>query len=159
MNLAPIASDGSVPGFAGPIPDAGRDALRSTAQLYARVGWVEPWIGYLAIEDGACVGTCAFTHAPGANVVEVAYFTFPGGEGRGFATRMAASLVALAEARDPGVIVTAHTLQAEGASTRVLRKAGFVLHGPRVHEEDGPIWVWRHPGRGASSPPPRHGSL
>jgi len=142
MNLVAINRDGTVPEFAGHIPDVGRSAIQSTVQLYSRVGWLHPWIGYLAVEGGACVGTCAFTRAPRDNAVEIAYFTFPGHEGGGVATRMALSLISLARASAPGIAITAHTLPEQGASTRVLRKAGFVLSGPRVHEEDGPIWVW-----------------
>jgi RimJ/RimL family protein N-acetyltransferase len=103
-----------------------------------------PWIGYLAIEQGVCVGTCAFTSAPKDGVVEIAYFTFPGYERRGVATCMAAFLVSLARERASQIVVTAHTLPEENVSTRVLRKLGFVFVGPRDHEQDGRIWVWRH---------------
>jgi ribosomal-protein-alanine N-acetyltransferase len=154
MKLVEIEQFGATPGFAGSIPEVARSAIGSTVQLYCRVGWVRPWVGYLAIEEGECVGTCAFTRAPRDNTVEIAYFTFPGNEGRGVATRMGASLVSMAAKEAPSVAVTAHTLPGEGASTRVLRKLGFVFDGPRIHEEDGPIWVWRHQGQGARPPPP-----
>ena len=146
MNLLAIDRDGTVSGFAGQIPEVGRSAIESTVQLYSKVGWTQPWIGYLALEDGMCVGTCAFTSAPRDNVAEIAYFTFPGNEGRGVATRMAALLISLAKESAPQVVVTAHTLPEENASTRVLRRSGFVFDGPRIHEEDGQIWVWRHQG-------------
>jgi ribosomal-protein-alanine N-acetyltransferase len=144
MYLAAINRDGTLTGFSGIVSAAGRSAIESTAQLYSRVGWVHPWIGYLAIERETCVGTCAFTHAPRENVVEIAYHTFPRYEGGGVASRMASSLVALVNEFAPEVVVTAHTLPEENASTRVLRKTGFEFAGPRVHEEDGAIWVWRH---------------
>jgi len=143
MRLAAIDRDGSVHGFTGPLPDASRSAIESTVKLYSRVGWTQPWIGYLALEDDLCVGTCAFTSAPRSSLVEIAYFTFPGNEGRGVATRMAESLVSLAKKDSPKVVVTAHTLPEESATTRVLRKVGFVFDRQRIHEEDGPIWVWR----------------
>ncbi len=144
MYLAAINRDGTLTGFFGIVSDAGRSAIEATVQLYSRAGWAHPWIGYLAIEREACVGTCAFTHAPKENVVEVAYHTFPGYEGAGVATRMASSLVALAKEFAPNVVITAHTLPEENASTRILRKTGFEFAGARVHEEDGDIWVWRH---------------
>ncbi len=144
MMLAPINRDGTVSGFAGHVSDIGQSAIQSTVQLYSRVGWIVPWIGYLAIEQGACVGTCAFTSAPTDGVVEIAYFTFPGYERMGVATRMAAFLVSLAKESAPGIVVTAHTLPEENVSTQVLRKLGFVFDGPRDHEQDGRIWVWRH---------------
>jgi len=143
MRLAPITVDGSVSGFEGLVPEIGRSAVHSTVQLYSKVGFIPPWIGYLAHEDGVCVGTCAFTSAPKSGVVEIAYFTFPGNEGRGVATRMAASLISLARTGPAEIVITAHTLPEENASTRVLRKLGFVLEGPRLHDEDGQIWVWR----------------
>jgi ribosomal-protein-alanine N-acetyltransferase len=146
MKLLAIDRDGSISEFAGQIPEVGQSAIESTVQLYSRAGWIQPWIGYLALEDGVCVGTCAFTSAPKNNVAEIAYFTFPGNEGRGVATRMAALLISLAKGSAPNVVVTAHTLPEENASTRVLRKLGFVLEGPRIHEEDGQIWVWRNQG-------------
>ncbi|HEY5214223.1 MAG TPA: GNAT family protein, partial [Acidobacteriaceae bacterium] len=95
--------------------------------LYSRIGWMLPWIGYLAIEQDACVGTCAFTSAPKDGVVEIAYFTFPGYERMGVATRMAAFLVSLVKECAPEIVVTAHTLPEENVSTLVLRKLGFVF--------------------------------
>jgi ribosomal-protein-alanine N-acetyltransferase len=144
MILAPINRDGTVSRFAGRVSDIGNSAIQSTVQLYSRVGWMLPWIGYLAIEQDVCVGTCAFTSAPKGGVVEIAYFTFPGYERTGVATRMAAFLVSLANERAPEIVVTAHTLPEENVSTVVLRKLGFVFSGPRDHEQDGPIWVWRY---------------
>jgi ribosomal-protein-alanine N-acetyltransferase len=146
MILAPINRDGTVSGFAGCVSEIGNSAIQSTVQLYTRVGWALPWIGYLAIEQDACVGTCAFTSAPKGGVVEIAYFTFPGYERKGVATRMAAFLVSLAKERAPEIVVTAHTLPEENVSTLVLRKLGFVFSGPKFHEQDGHIWVWRYQG-------------
>jgi [ribosomal protein S5]-alanine N-acetyltransferase len=146
MILAPINRDGTISGYVGHVPGIGQTAIQSTVELYSRVGWILPWIGYLAIEQGVCVGTCAFTSAPKNNVVEIAYFTFPGNEGRGIATRMAALLISLAKESASGIVVTAHTLPKEGPSTRILHKLNFLLEGSRVHEEDGQIWVWRHRG-------------
>ncbi len=130
-----------------PLPEAARSVVESTVQLYSKVGWSHPWIGYLAFEGQECVGTCAFTSAPRDEVVEIAYFTFPNNEGRGVATRMAENLVSIAKMSAPRVSVTAHTLPTENVSTRILRKLGFELVGPKVHAEDGMIWVWLHKGR------------
>lgn len=148
MKLVEINADGTLSGGARPLHDAAREAVASTMELYSRVGWSRPWIGYLALEDEAWVGTCAFTHAPRDGVVEIAYFTFPGHEGRGVATRMAERLMSIATGHAPEVAVTAHTMPAESASTRILRKVGFALVGPTTHAVDGPIWVWRFSGSG-----------
>jgi RimJ/RimL family protein N-acetyltransferase len=143
MKLVEINGDGTLSAKTGPLPEATRSVIESTVGLYARVGWRKPWIGYLAFENHECVGTCAFTSAPKDGVVEIAYCTLSGHEGRGVATRMAQCLVALARITAPEVSVTAHTLPQENASTRILRKLGFVLMGPTLHAEDGLIWVWR----------------
>jgi [ribosomal protein S5]-alanine N-acetyltransferase len=144
MKLLEINSDGTLSANVGPLPEVCRSVIESTVGLYSRVGWNRPWVGYLAFENDECVGTCAFTHAPTDEVVEIAYFTLPGQEGRGVATRMAGNLLAIARTSAPDVMVTAHTLPQESASTRVLRKLGFVLNGPMLHPEDGTVWVWRH---------------
>jgi RimJ/RimL family protein N-acetyltransferase len=148
MEFVEINADGTLSAGAMPLPEAARSAVEATVQLYSRVGWIRPWIGYLAFEDHECVGTCAFTSAPRDGAVEIAYFTFPGREGRGVATRMAERLVSIAGKSAPQVSVTAHTLPQENASTRILRRIGFELMGPADHPEDGPIWVWRRKGAG-----------
>ena len=43
------------------------------------------------------------------------------------------------------VAVTAQTLPAHGASTRILRKMGLVMTGSVVHPTDGEVWEWREP--------------
>jgi len=74
--------------------------------------------------------------------VEIAYFTFPGFEGRGFATQMAALLIRLAEASDKTTLVTAQTLPHKNASTSILSKLGFTKVRNINHPEDGEVWEW-----------------
>jgi RimJ/RimL family protein N-acetyltransferase len=112
-------------------------------QLYRAVGYEPPWIGYLAIEDGECVGTCGFKSPPQNNRVEIAYFTFPGHESRGVATRMAAELIHLATNTMPAPIVAAQTLPEDNASTSILKKLGFRLICTLEHPEDGSVWEWQ----------------
>ena len=64
------------------LSDLIKAVMSSTAELYASVGYVPPWIGYLAFEENMCVGTCAFKSPPENRRVEIAYFTFPGHEGQ-----------------------------------------------------------------------------
>jgi len=129
----------------------------ATRELYERRGYVPPWTCYLAVDDaGHAIGTCGFVGPPANGEVEVAYFTFPGGEGRGLATWMAGELVAIAaETLSDTASVIAHTLPGEGASTRILRKHGFTCLGPFMHPTDGEVWKWRR----ASSPLPRDGAI
>jgi [ribosomal protein S5]-alanine N-acetyltransferase len=113
--------------------------------LYARRGFVEPWVGYLALEAGEWVGGCGFAAPPVAGEVEIAYFTFPGHEGRGVATQMATALLDLTAeaAAQGGFEFIAHTLPEENASTSILKKLGFVHEGVIDHPEDGPVSKWR----------------
>ncbi|MGI8897844.1 MAG: GNAT family N-acetyltransferase [Pyrinomonadaceae bacterium] len=72
------------------------EVVEATTQLYRAVGYEPPWGGYLAFENGACVGSCGFKSPPQTNRVEIAYFTFPGHEARGIATQMASELIRIA---------------------------------------------------------------
>ena len=120
-----------------------KGACDATLAMYAAAGSTPPWVGYLAGESGVFVGACAFKTPPqGAEGVEIAYFTFPGHEGRGVATRMAKRLMEIAEIE--GVRpVRAQTLPEPNASTHILEKLGFKCQGPVQHPEDGTVWEWR----------------
>jgi len=144
MHLISIPREGKVSLSGITLPEVATSVIASTVQLYARRGYVEPWVGYLAIEGDACVGTCGFASPPVGQVAEIAYFTFPDFERRGIATGMAQSLVSIAQECDPTVKIIAHTLTQENASTRVLKKLGFVFTGAVDHPEDGTIWEWSY---------------
>src|SRR5262245_12870716 len=117
MKLLPIARSGEVACNIA-LSEAPKSVILQTVQVYDRGGYVEPWIGYLAIEGDTCVGCCGFTAPPIGGIVEIAYFTFPGFEGRGIATRMAERLITIAMKSDPCVRVIAHTLTEENASNQ-----------------------------------------
>jgi ribosomal-protein-alanine N-acetyltransferase len=117
--------------------------VEATIALYGRHGFVEPWIGFLAEEDGRIVGGCGFAAPAAGGEAEIAYFTFPGNEGRGIATRMASALIESAKDAAVDVVFTAHTLAEENASTRILGKLGFRCLGVVMHPEDGAVWKWR----------------
>lgn len=143
MDLIVITEQGEPQTPLGDLPDVAHDVCGAFAQLYREVGFVLPWVGYLVLENGVCVGTCAFKSPPRAGEVEIAYFTFPGHEGLGIATRMAARLVQVARAAMPGVLIVAQTRPEESASTAVLRKIGFDFMDEREHPTDGNVWEWR----------------
>jgi len=112
-----------------------------TASLDAR----DPWGGYLAVDEETheVVGSCAFKTPPTTGgTVEIAYFTYPQFEGRGYATEMARKLVELATQAGTVLSIVAHTLPETSASTRVLEKAGLELVAEVSHPEDGPVWRW-----------------
>jgi ribosomal-protein-alanine N-acetyltransferase len=148
LTLHPIARDGAVPDFGARLPPQAEEVCATFIALYAKSSHEPPWIGYLVAHAGVCIGTCAFTSAPKPAApperarVEIAYFTFSDFEGRGYATEMAQQLIALAAKTDPDVLLFAHTLPQENASTRILRKVTFTLRGPIDHPEDGTMWLW-----------------
>ena len=121
-----------------------RDVISQTKSLYARAPRAEPWIGYLAVASGdAVVGTCGFTGAPASDgAVEIAYFTLPPFERRGYGTAMVAALIEIAVKSGLVVRVIAHTLPEANASTRILQKAGMTCAGEIEHPEDGRVWLW-----------------
>jgi ribosomal-protein-alanine N-acetyltransferase len=110
--------------------------------FYRTVGFVPPWVAYVAVEDGAAMGTCAFKGAPREGVVEIAYATDPAHEGRGVATRMVQEIVRIARATDPAVRIIAQTLPETNASTRVLTKCGFTHVRDAEDAEVGTVWEW-----------------
>ena len=123
-----------------------KDTLHLTIDFYKRVGFVPPWIGYYAEDNGNLVGAAGFKGAPKNKKVEIAYGTFRKYEGKGIGTEICRQLVLLAIETDPEIIITARTLPEENASTGILKKNGFVLLGTVWDEEDGNVWEWEYKG-------------
>jgi RimJ/RimL family protein N-acetyltransferase len=127
-----------------------KDLLRGVAEqtlaLFQRTGvTTQPWSGFLSVDraSNTIVGTCCFVAPPdGEGVAEIAYFTFPGFEGRGVASAMAAGLVERARSAAGVRRLRAYTSPEKNASTRVLEKLGFRWLGDVIHPEDGPVWRW-----------------
>jgi RimJ/RimL family protein N-acetyltransferase len=121
-----------------------RGVARAYVEFYDRVAPTPPWIGYLAVDEetGNVVGSCGYKGDCSDGMVEIAYFSFPGHEGRGVATEMARLLIELAWREREVQIVRAHTLREENASVRILRRLGFALIGTVEDPEDGPVWRW-----------------
>lgn len=146
LKLVEITRSGTPAAGAPPVDIAARDIVLLMSALYAREGFVTPWIGYLALNDDAYVGMCAFKSPPNSNRVEIACQTFPGFQGRGIGTRMTRELVSLARHAQPAVIIAAQTLPQKSASTAILVKNGFELFGELEHPDDGIVWEWHHRG-------------
>lgn len=125
------------------MPDAVVENCRATADLYRFVGFFPPWIGYLAMADDRAVGGGAFVGPPAAGFVEIAYFTLANEQGRGFASRTAATLVDMARAHAPDIGLKAFTLKEENPSTRILRGLGFSIVGLAQDADAGEVWEWR----------------
>ena len=126
-----------------PLPDDLIANCAATAELYRRVGYRLPWVGYVAVVDGRGVGGGAFVGPPGDGCVEIAYFTLAGEEGQGFASRTAAALVAIARAHDPGMGLRAFTLMESNPSTRILERLGFRVVGTAQDDDAGEVLEWR----------------
>jgi [ribosomal protein S5]-alanine N-acetyltransferase len=148
MRLLPIQPGGIISGNIGRLPSAADGVLEATSALYESVGYVPPWICYIAVAGDLIVGTCGFKSAPAHGRVEIAYFTFPDYEGKGVATQMARQLVSMARGADSSVIVAAQTLPARNASHRVLEKVGFACVKKLEHPEDGTVFEWHKSGSG-----------
>lgn len=115
----------------------------ATADLYRRVGFAPPWIGYVAVADNRAVGGGAFVGPPRDGSVEIAYFTLEHEQGQGFATRTAASLVEIARNHAPGIGLKAFTLKEENPSTKILSGLGFAIVGVAQDADAGEVWEWR----------------
>jgi [ribosomal protein S5]-alanine N-acetyltransferase len=121
-----------------------REVAKAYGEFYDRMSPSPPWIGYLAEDEtsGMIVGSCGYKGDCRDGAVEIAYFSFPGFERRGFATEMARVLNDLAWRQGGVHIVRAHTLQEENASVRILRRLGFTWLGAVDDPDDGPVWRW-----------------
>jgi ribosomal-protein-alanine N-acetyltransferase len=146
VSLVPIDRNGRPRGYGGALPEITTELFRATVELYDTAGFEEPWVGYLALSGSTPIGTCGFKSPPRDGRVEIAYFTFPDHEGRGFATAMASGLHALALRHEPTITVAAQTLPARNASHRVLEKSGFRHVATIDHPEDGTVWEWTYAG-------------
>ena len=125
------------------VPAAVAVTYGANADLYRRVGFVPPWVSYVAVNDGRAVGGGAFVGPPRENRVEIAYFTLPEFEGLRYATRTAAELVAIARNSNPGIIIAAFTLRESNASTKILQRLGLRLFGDAQDPDAGDVWEWR----------------
>lgn len=142
MKLIQIEQDGNPAEHIELLPEIAREVGIATAEMYRSSGFAPPWVAYLALDNDRCVGTCAFKSPPVDGCVEIAYYTFPGNEGCGAATRMAQCLIELVREDTKQIRVRAQTLPKRNASTRVLEKIGFRKTGKLNHPEDGEIWEW-----------------
>jgi len=100
--------------------DTTRDVCDKTANLYEAAGSYPPRMDYLVLETDTIVGTCAFRSPPRSGEVEIAYFTLPEFEGRGFATEMARHLIQIVKDMQPGTRVFTFTFPEKNASNRIL---------------------------------------
>lgn len=130
-------------GAVEPLPEELTAACAQSAELYGRIGYEPPWVSYVAVDSGRAVGGGAFVGAPRDGLVEIAYFTLAGFQGRGYATQTARHLLAVARQVSPQVAVRAFTLPRVNASTRILERLGFTRVGMAHDDDAGEVWEWR----------------
>lgn len=112
-----------------------------------RTGPTPGWGGYLVVAEATnqVVGACGFVGAPDSDgVVEIGYGTFAPYEGHGYASASCAALIARAARTGLVRAVSAHTLPAPNASTRILTRHGFVQTGTAWDDDEGMVWRWEH---------------
>ena len=137
---SPRLSAGIAHGFAD--REEGLAMLRDVMTQFAATPRPARWGCYWSIDLAAdrTVGLCGFKAPPMDDSIEIAYLTFPLFEGRGYATRTIAELVALSWRDVP--LVVAHTLPVANASNVALTRQGFVHVGETIDPEDGLVWRW-----------------
>jgi [ribosomal protein S5]-alanine N-acetyltransferase len=87
------------------------------------------------------VGSGGFKSEPQAGKIQIGYGVAPACRGRGYATDGVTLLIEEAFSSGQVTAVLAETLLSNGASKRVLEKAGFIICGSG-HDEEGPINRW-----------------
>ena len=121
------------------------ETIQMTIDFYKKVGFVPPWIGYYAEENGNLVGSAGFKGPPINGTVEIAYGTFEEYRNQGIGTAICRQLVELSLKTDPSIRLTATTFSKENFSTKILQKNNFILLGPVQDPEDGEVWEWHLP--------------
>jgi ribosomal-protein-alanine N-acetyltransferase len=117
-------------GWAADYPSDGDMVIAGLLDRAGAAAWAGPdagWGHWQVVErrSGLVVGGIGFAGPPAHGEVEVGYGIVPSRQGRGYATEAVLMMAALAW-QDPAVrAVIARTESGNGASRRVLEKAGF----------------------------------
>jgi [ribosomal protein S5]-alanine N-acetyltransferase len=119
-----------------------REILQQTIDFYKKVGFVRPWIGYFAEENGVLVGAGAFKGQPVNGTLEIAYGTFEKYREQGIGTMICRKLVELSLRSDSSIRITARTLPEKNFSVRILEKNNFIFNATVDDPEDGEVWEW-----------------
>lgn len=121
------------------------EILNVFRDLYIKVGFEKPWIGYFASSDNnEIIGVAGFKGKPKNGKVEISYGTFNNYQQQGIGTELCHQLVLLSLQKGKKVKITARTLPENNASTRILKKNGFEFSGPVWDEDDGNVWEWEY---------------
>lgn len=116
------------------------EILPMTIEFYKRVGFVPPWIGYFAQDNGNVVGSAGFKGPPMNGTVEIAYGTFEAYKNKGMGTAICKLLVGISLKADPAIKITARTISEDNFSTKILQNNNFKLLGTVMDLEDGEVF-------------------
>jgi RimJ/RimL family protein N-acetyltransferase len=119
-----------------------QEVISATIDLYKNKGFDMPWVGYLVLDSNVIVGAAGFNGKPENNGIEISYYTFQEYEGKGYATLACKELIKIAKLQNPGLVFYAKTAPEENASTRILRKNGFIYQKVVQDHEIGDAWLW-----------------
>ena len=124
-------------------PIAPPPVLQMLAEVAATVRKTFTPASWLIIEADEVVGLCSVTRPPCDGVIDIGYGIAPSRQGRGFAGRAIAEIIAWARETVGVTALTAETSKSNEASQRVLARNGFAQVGERVDDEDGQLICWR----------------
>ena len=116
--------------------------LDAYEDVYPKIGFELPGVGYVVMREKRIVGSCGFVGQPKDGNVEIAYWTFKEFEGQGVASFACQELISIAHKADPSIRVTAKTAPENNASTKILEKNGFVFEEIVQDHEIGDAWLW-----------------
>jgi RimJ/RimL family protein N-acetyltransferase len=105
----------------------------------------EKWMTYVVVlkSENRLIGGGGYKGRPTAEgMVEIGYGIAEIYRNRGFATEMAMALTENAFKDSTVKMVMAHTLAAENASVKVLKRCGMKYAGEGFDPEDGKLWRW-----------------
>lgn len=144
MKLLPIEKEGTLNKEFTNNPEC-IEILSVFRDLYLKVGFEKPWIGYFATSDNnEIIGVAGFKGKPKNGKVEISYGIFKNYQQQGIGTVLCHQLVLLSLQKYKKVKITARTLPENNASTRILKKNGFEFSGPVWDEDDGNVWEWEY---------------
>ena len=75
------------------INDFCKEVYHVYEQLYSKIGFHFPWIGYFILHQNKIVGVGGYKGPPNDNRIEIAYGVIPEKEGQGFATEICKQLI------------------------------------------------------------------
>lgn len=103
--------------------------------------WYAIWNLELNDDSNVVIGNMSFRGLDKEGVLEIGYGMNAGYEGKGYMTEAVSAIVRWASTQDGVKKIEAEIEESNGASKRVLKKAGFVLNGKMG--EEGPRFVWK----------------